>query len=219
MPEISEEDAAEFNRLRSESVTQGLDLAKANFRAENPHIPASLLESWQGDPADLPKFGESLLTQFPKPVVPPVTAAVAAEVPPPAAVPAAPAAGQLVVPPAPIPGPAPAPVSTVPPPLTPEAYARAYNEAAAQGRPLQTLEQMQQAARQPAAPVPSPGMGDVLTPQNAQSAQSETIRERMRIGTATPAEAQWLAQNGDKGFVAAVTGHARKVRQAVGSAQ
>lgn len=202
MPEISDDDLKEFNQLRSSSVGLQLENAKLAFRAENSHVPAALITAYQGDPAGLGEFGKALLEQFPKPQASP---------PPPA--PVAPAAAPVVpapVLPAPPALPAAPPVAQFVAPQSPEAQRQAYLQGAVNG-------QAQIPGMVPApAPVPSPGSADALTQQNSVTAQSEQIREKMRIGTATRADAQWLAQFGEKGFTSAMTTHARKVAAVVG---
>jgi len=206
MPEISDDEFKELQTLRSQSVSKDLEIARQTFRAENPHVPVSLVNAYSGDPTGMEGFGKALLEQFPKPQV---QAPSAASEPPPAAPAPAPAAPQLQAPPAP---------GATPPimaaqfqiPPSPEAQRQQYLQGAVNG-------QAQIPGTVPApAPVPSPGSADALTQQNAVSAQSATIREKMRLGVATPVEVQWLSQWGEHGFTNAMTGHARKVAAAVG---
>lgn len=210
MPEISDEELKEFRGLQSKVVGLELDNAKSSFLAENPHVPANLVKAYQGDPTGLGDFGKVLLEQFPKPApasAPPAT-------PPPAA-PAAPAAPPappaLQAPPAP--GATPPVMATpFPAPMTPEAQRLQYQQQLVNGN-------AQVPGTVPApAPVPSPGSVDSLPQQNAVKAESEKIRELMRIGRATPEQVQWLSQWGEHGFTAAMTSHARKVAAVVGRA-
>jgi hypothetical protein len=203
MPEISDDDFKEFQTLRSTSVGKDLEIARANFRADNPHVPVSLINAYSGDPAGMEGFGKALLEQFPKPQV----AAAPPQPVAPAAVPD-PAAAPVAVLPAPAPPPAVPPImaTQMQPQPSPEAQRQAY---------MQGLAQPPATAPAP-APVPSPGSAATLTPQNAQEAETVRIREKMRVGRATVEEAQWLSQNGTNGFTAAMTRHAQRVRAVMG---
>ena len=210
MPEISDAELQEYRGLQSKVVGLELDGAKSSFRAENPHVPAALVTAYQGDPAGLADFGKVLLEQFPKPQAVPAATPPAA----PVAAPVAPVPAPAATPPAPVP-PASTPIMNAPmqTPPSPEAVQRQYMQSVVNGNP-------QIPGMVPApAPVPSPGLADTLSPQNATVAQSESIREKMRLGVATPAEVQWLSQWGEHGFTAAMTTHARRVAAVMGRAQ
>jgi hypothetical protein len=209
MPEISDDELKEFRSQQSKIVGLELDNAKSSFLAENPHVPVSLVKAYQGDPTGLGDFGKVLLEQFPKPQAAPQPSPAAPAVAPVAAPPPV-ATSQVPVPPPPAATP-PIMATQFPAPLTPQAQQLAYDQQVANGGRVQIPGMV------PApAPVPSPGSADALTAQNAIKAQSETIRERMRIGVATPAEVQWISQWGEHGFTAAMTAHARKVHAVVG---
>src|SRR5882672_8948291 len=125
VPEISDDELKEFRGLQSKVVGLELDGAKSTFRAENPHVPAGLVNAYQGDPAGLGEFGKVLLEQFPKPQAPPPSAPAAPVVPPAVAPVPAPAALQLQAPPPPAAVP---PVMAVPfpAPMTPQAQQQQY---------------------------------------------------------------------------------------------
>jgi hypothetical protein len=206
MPEISDDEFKELQTLRSSSVGKDLEIARATFRADNPHVPVGLLNAYSGDPAGMEGFGKALLEQFPKPQ------ATQQPTPPPAAPVVPPPAAQVTLPPAP-PAPATPPVlaAQMQAQMSPEAQRLAYEQQAANGGALAIPGTV------PApAPVPSPGSAASLSPQNAQKAESEKIRDLMRIGRATPEQVQWLSQWGEHGFTAAMTDHARKVAAVVG---
>jgi len=207
VPEITDDELKEYRGLQSKVVGLELDGAKSTFRAENPHVPAGLVNAYQGDPSGLGDFGKVLLEQFPKPQASPAAPVAPAAAP---AVVAPSAAPVVPAPPAPAATP---PVMAVPfpAPMTPQAQQLAYDQQVANGGRVQIPGMV------PApAPVPSPGSVDSLTAQNAVKSESEKIRELMRIGRATPEQVQWLSQWGEHGFTNAMTSHARRVASVIG---
>jgi hypothetical protein len=205
LPEISDDELKEYRGLQSRVVGLELDGAKDRFRAENPHVPAGLVSAYQGDPAGLADFGKVLLEQFPKPA--PASAPATPETPPTQA--PAPATPPLQAPPAQAPT-TPLMATQFPIPMSAEAQRQQYLQQTVNGN-----AQIPGTVPAP-APVPSPGSADALTQQNAVTAESQRIRDLMRIGRATLTEVQWLSQWGEHGFTAAMTSHARKVASVVG---
>lgn len=205
MPDITDEEYAELQRLRSGSIAMELDLAKSRWINAHPHVPAGLVNAYQGDPTELDKFGQVLLESFP---VPPAGA------PAPVAPAQAPAPAPTTTTTATMaPAPSAPPQAQFQPQTSPAQVAQQYAQSGALGGHLVTPEQ---AAAQAPVSAPTPGSVDVLTNQDASVARSEQIREQMRIGAAKPADVQWLAQYGEHGFTNAMNGHARKIAAAVG---
>jgi hypothetical protein len=233
MPEISDADFQQFQRLQSQNVAMELDLAKANFKAAHPHIPQALVDAFQGSPEQIQQFGQALLQQFPVPQ-PPLSGGQPA--------PASPIPGgdssppssvqpnqQPVTPPNPAvsaqqpelrPATPPHPASQTPQSTTPPIMAQPVNPVPDSPLAVQQRYQAQMAAVTPYSggmqPVPQPGLAGQVDQHGARDAQAMQIRERMSSGIATKAEAEWLAQWGTKGFVSAMQSHAADVRQSVG---
>jgi hypothetical protein len=227
MPEITDEELQRLQRLESQNVAMELDLAKTRFLAEHPHVPATLIQAFQGSPEQINSFGQELLKQFPAPSSGGQQATVqpggvmdpagqsnlqAAAPPNPAVIPNPAVAAQQ---PEPQPARPPHPASQIPTATTPPIMAQPLSPVPDSPAAMQQRYQQQMAAVQPYSggmqPVPQPGMAAQVDQQNAREAQSGQIRERMAAGVATKAEAEWLAQWGTRGFVASMQNHAYSV--------
>lgn len=229
MPEISDQDFANFQRLQSQNVAMELNLAKANFRAAHPHIPQALIDAFQGSPEQIEQFGQALLAQFPTPQPPQPQPSGGQPAPVAPTVEPAQPNQQSVAPPNPAvtaqqPEPQPVrpphPASQMPTSTTPPIMAQNLSPV-----PMSPLQQQQMYAQQMGAvqpyaggmqPVPQPGMAAQVSQQNARDAQTQQIRERMASGVATRAEVEWISQWGTRGFVAAMQNHASDVRSVTG---
>ena len=190
MPEISDQDFQELQRLRNEQVTVQLNGARASFLAEHPWVPRPLIDSYNGDPNAFGDFGKVLLDQFPQPQPPlpsqPVTVPQAT---PPAAVP-----------------PEPPPAQVQPP--NPAAAAMQTNP-----QPAAVNPNPPPAAQPPSSPVPVPGSTAQVNQATAEEHQMQQIRDKVRQGRATVDEALKLSQYG---FTNAMNQHGAKVNAAFG---